>query len=128
MNNFHTLYLDSYAFIENFLHEHKIKFSVNEFVGTFADLYINMLEKKTTDDMKADIEFRLIGSQPEEHKNGKKKVQLLRYGKKNKGTEASLMECKLLIECFKQLREFKRIEAIQLNINDYYNKLNKSFH
>lgn len=128
MKNFHSLYLDSYTFIENFLHEYKLQYSVDTLVDTFADLYINMLEKNIDDDSKKGIEFRLIGSQPDEHKNSKKKVQLLRYGKKNQGTKASLVECKLLIECFKQLREYKRIDAIQSSINHYRDILDKDFY
>ncbi|MFZ2889643.1 hypothetical protein [Sulfuricurvum sp.] len=119
--DFQKLYTESYEFIENFLHVYRLKYSVEDFVTTFADLYINNLEKDNSEilDKKGSLtQFRLIGSQPDGEGKGKKKVQLLRFGKKNVGTAGTLIECNLLIERFKQLREYRKIESFQDKIDE----------
>lgn len=124
-NNFNSLYLDNCKSVENFINNYKIKYSAEELVSVFVDLYINMLEKDKSEmfsDRKTFIEFRLVGSAPDQEK-GKKKVQLLRFGKNSFGTELDLLECKLFIERFKQIREFRKIDSIQTTIEEYEKKL-----
>ena len=119
--DFQMLFEESYQFIESFLYVHRLKYTVEEFVSIFADLYINNLEKdnpEILDKKSSFIQFRLIGSQPDGEGKGKKKVQLLRFGKKNAGTQETLSECNLLIERFKQLREYRKIESLQEKIEE----------
>ena len=119
--DFQKLYEESYAFIENFLHVYRLKYSVEAFVSIFADLYINNLESDNSEilDKKGFLtQFRLVGSQPDSEGKGKKKVQLLRFGKKNSGTWETFKECNLLIERFKQLREYRKIESFQEKIDE----------
>ena len=119
--DFQMLFEESYQFIENFLYVYRLKYSVKEFVSIFADLYINNLEKNDREmlDKKGSLaQFRLIGSQPDGEGKGKKKVQLLRFGKKNPGTPETFNECSLVIERFKQLREYRKIESFQERIDE----------
>jgi hypothetical protein len=122
--DFQKIYEDNHEIIENLLSEYGLKYSVEELLNRFTDLYINKLENDEADSLnekREHINFRLIGSQPDE--KGKKKIQLVRFGKKNPASLKSLDECYMFIEIFKQLREFKKIESYEKKVEETIEKL-----
>jgi hypothetical protein len=123
IKDFQKIYEDSFGLIENLLSTYGLKYSVEELLNKFTDLYINQLDKEGLDAFNFGRErviFRLIGSQMDE--KGKKKIQLVRFGRKNPALPEQLDDCMMLIEVFKQLREFKKIESYEKKIDEYLAK------
>lgn len=122
--DFQKLYEECHSDIKDLIETYKIKYSTEELLNTFTDLYINILDKDEVDlssEKKPHANFRLIGSQPDD--KGKKKIQLVRFGKKTPAPLEALGECNILIEKFKQIREFKKIESYEVKVDEYINKL-----
>lgn len=97
---FDDIYEESYCVAEEFLKE--TNYSVNKFMETFMNVYINELEGEC---------FRIMGTSV-----ASKKVQLISFGKRNRPQKGDRERCLLFIEHFKQLRAFKEIANLNSSL------------